>query len=279
MAIRKDSSTAMTVSRSSEDHAVVSVEVSGQSATVANDGNRAPDGCKYPHCEQGKHEGSKGYCLQHCCLAAPHNSCDKARLIDDGSFFCETHTCEAQTCTAEVTGRGDRGDASRSCESHRPCARDGCSARCHTRDTGTTVKWCGLHYCHEASCQSDRAPGNRQYCREHICIEPMCGNGKLDMGSGRYCLDHQCKTDRCFERRDQRTTGSEHCALHICWVEHCPKPATVGRNRCDDHRHCREQGCKEYVFIEKGSEGDIRHPTCESRKSAVPYFIMSKPTT
>ncbi|KAH8773446.1 hypothetical protein F5883DRAFT_24889 [Diaporthe sp. PMI_573] len=219
-------------------------------------------GCKYPHCEHGKHEGSKGYCPQHCCLAAPHNSCDKPRLVDDGSFFCETHTCEAQTCTAEVAGRGERGDASRSCESHRRCARDGCPARCHTRDTGTTVKWCGLHYCHEPSCQSDRAAGNRQYCREHICMEPMCGNGKLDMGSGRYCLDHQCKTDRCFERRDQRTPGAEHCALHACWVEHCPRPAAVGRNRCDDHRYCREQGCKEYIFIEKGPEGDIKYPTC-----------------
>lgn len=147
-----------------------------------------------------------------------------------------------------------------------------------------TVKWCGLHYCHEPSCQSDRAPGNRQYCREHICLEPMCGNGKLDMTSGRYCLDHQCKTERCFERRDQRTPGTDQCALHICWVEQCPKPATVGRNRCDDHRNCREQGCKEYIFIEKGPEGDIKHPTCENRESALAInllflFITLKPST
>ncbi|KKY30827.1 hypothetical protein UCDDA912_g09253 [Diaporthe ampelina] len=226
-------------------------------------------GCKYPHCENVKHEGSKGCCTRHCCLAAPRNSCDKPRLVDDGSFFCEVHTCEAQTCTAEVAGKGEKGDASRSCESHRRCAREGCSARCHTRDTGTTVKWCGLHYCQEASCQSDRAPGNKQYCREHICMEPMCANGKLDMGAGRYCMDHQCKTDRCLERRDQRTPGSEHCTLHICWVGNCPKPATAGKNRCDDHRYCREQGCKEYIFIEKGPEGEIKYPTCENRESPV----------
>lgn len=201
----------------------------------------------------------------HCCLAAPHNSCDKPRLVDDGSFFCEVHTCEAQTCTAEVAGRGEKGDVSRSCEKHRRCARDGCSRPCHTRDTGAAVKWCGLHYCHEASCQNDRAPGNNQHCREHVCIEPLCASGKKDMGTGRYCMDHQCKTDRCLERRDQRVRGSEYCALHICWVERCPKPAAVA-NRCDDHRLCREQGCKEYIFIEKGPEGDIKYPTCENRE-------------
>lgn len=264
----------MTVSPSSTD-AVVTVELPAGKC-VADRRIRAPDGCKYPHCEHGKHEGSKGYCPQHCCLAAPHNWCDKPRLVDDGSFFCETHTCEAQTCTAEVAGRGDRGDASRSCESHRRCAREGCTARCHTRDTGATVKWCGLHYCQEASCQGERAAGNRHHCREHTCMEPMCGNGRLDMGAGRYCVDHQCKTERCFERRDQRTPGTEHCALHVCWVEHCPKPATLGRNRCDDHRYCREQGCKEYIFIERGPEGDIRYPACENRESPVPFFGSSE---
>ncbi|KAI3401187.1 hypothetical protein diail_333 [Diaporthe ilicicola] len=234
------------------------------------------DGCKYQHCEHSKHEGSKGYCPQHSCLAAPHSSCDKPRLVDDGSFFCEVHTCEAQTCRAEVAGRGDKGDASRSCDKHRRCARDGCSGPCHTRDTGATVKWCGLHYCQEASCPSDRAPGNKQYCKDHVCMEPLCGAGKQDMGTGRYCLDHQCKTDKCLERRDQRARGSEHCALHICWVERCPKPAAVG-NRCDDHRYCREQGCKGYIFIEKGPEGDIKYPTCENRELSKPPSMMNQP--
>lgn len=235
---------------------------------------RAPDGCRYPHCEQVKREGSKGYCPRHCCLAAPHGSCEKPRLVDDGSLFCETHTCEAQTCTAEVAGRGEMGDASRSCDNHRRCAREGCTGRCHTRDTGMTVKWCGLHYCEEASCQSERALGNRHHCSEHTCMEPMCGNGKLDMAAGRYCLDHECRTERCFERRDHRTPRSEYCALHVCWVDHCPKPAALGRNRCDDHRYCREHGCREYIHIERGPEGDILYPACETRETPGPSLII-----
>lgn len=227
-------------------------------------------GCKYGHCERGKHEGSKGYCREHCCVAGPANSCERARLAEEGSLFCETHTCEAQTCRAEVAGRGDRGDASRSCESHRRCGREGCPAPCHTRDTGVTVRWCGLHYCHEPSCQSERASAdlNSRYCTAHTCLEPLCASGRLDMGAGRYCLDHQCRTDRCPERRDQRTPGTDHCPLHVCWVEHCPRPATAGTNRCLDHRYCREQGCREYILVERGPEGDdIRHPTCDHRES------------
>lgn len=223
-------------------------------------------GCRYAHCAQGREEGSKGYCRQHCCVAGPHNSCDRARLVEEGSLFCEAHTCEAQTCRAEVAGRGERGDASRSCPRHRRCGREGCAERCHRRDTGSTARWCGLHYCHEPSCQGGRAPGSSQHCSEHTCLEPMCGNGKHDMGSGRYCLDHQCRTEGCLERRDQRTPGAHHCALHACRAEHCPRPATAGTSTCDDHRCCREQGCREYVLVEKGPQGDIRHPTCDHRE-------------
>ncbi|KUI68001.1 hypothetical protein VM1G_03146 [Cytospora mali] len=221
-------------------------------------------GCKYPHCEQNKQESSKGYCPQHSCLAKPHKTCDQPRLVGDGSFFCEKHTCESATCTAEVDGRGDKGDPSRSCEQHRRCASEGCSGPCFRRDTGATVRWCGLHYCHRDPCPEARAVGNDKYCERHICVEPLCGAGRKDMGGGgRFCADHQCKTEGCLDRRDQRVRGSEHCALHICWVEGCPRPAVAAGNRCDVHRECREAGCREYIFVEKGMGEEMKYPTCE----------------
>ncbi|KAG8162309.1 hypothetical protein KVR01_008074 [Diaporthe batatas] len=216
---------------------------------------------RFRYCgDHGPSGGSRGYCRQHCW-------CDRARLVEEGSLFCEAHTCEAATCRAEVAGRGERGErgeAGGSCDDHRRCGRDGCEGRCHRRDTGAAARWCGLHYCHEPTCQGERAAGSRQHCRDHTCLEPLCGSGRLDMGAGRYCADHQCRTGGCLERRDQTTPAADHCAVHSCRVRHCARPAAAGSDRCEDHGYCREQGCREYVLVERGPQGDtIRHATCD----------------
>ncbi|KAK7746762.1 hypothetical protein SLS53_001950 [Cytospora paraplurivora] len=210
------------------------------------------------------------------------NTCDQPRLVGAGSLLCEKHTCEWPTCTAEVEGKGEKGDPSRCCDRHRRCARDGCDAPCFRRDTdaaaGAALRWCGLHYCRAEGCGEGRAGDNEMYCERHVCLEPLCGGGKkkaagvAGLGTaagvgGRFCADHQCKTDGCLERRDQRLRGSEHCALHICWVEGCSKPASAAAgsgNRCDIHRECREVGCREYVYVERGPGEEVIYPTCET---------------
>ncbi|ROW10714.1 hypothetical protein VPNG_05109 [Cytospora leucostoma] len=211
---------------------------------------------------------------------------EKFRYCSDrtGSLLCERHTCEWPTCTAEVEGKGERGDPSRSCDRHRRCARDGCGAPCSRRDTDAgpvvLLRWCGLHCCRAEGCTEGRAVDNEMYCERHVCLEPLCGGGKkrvtgvtgLGTGAGagvggRFCADHQCKADGCLERRDQRVRGSEHCALHICWVEGCSRPASAAAagsgNRCDVHRECREVGCREYVYVERGPGEEVKYPTCE----------------
>ncbi|ROV95139.1 hypothetical protein VSDG_05863 [Cytospora chrysosperma] len=247
-------------------------------------------GCRYPHCEQTKHEGSRGYCPQHSCLAnkARKDACDQPRLVQDGSPFCERHTCEWPTCTAEAEGRGERGDAGRSCEQHRRCAAEGCAGACFRRDTGAALRWCGLHYCHRDPCPEPRAPGSERFCDRHVCVEPTCGAGRKEevaKRGGRFCADHQCRADGCLERRDLRVRGAEYCALHICWVEGCPRPAaaaagnhrcpasTPGGTQCDKRldsgqRYCRDHSC------ELSSCGDQRRPDslqyCPAHRCAAP---------
>jgi hypothetical protein len=108
-------------------------------------------------------------------------------------------------------------------------------------------------------------------------VEPACGAGRKEeaaaKGRARFCADHQCRADGCLERRDLRVRGGEYCALHICWVEGCPRPAApaAGNHRCEIHQECREGGCRGYIYVEKGAGEDIRYPTCENRESSSPY--------
>lgn len=192
--------------------------------------------------------------------------------MDTASFFCERHTCEAGTCTAEVEGKGEKGDPSRYCDHHRRCAASGCVRRCHTRDTLVTTRWCGAHYCQTESCEEQRSAHSGKYCGTHLCLEPGCGKGKKDMGGGRFCADHQCKTDGCMERRDQRARGAEHCPLHLCVIEGCPRPA-AGGSRCENHRYCSVNGCREWIHIEKGPDCDIKYPECEQRESLASFLV------
>ncbi|ROV89115.1 hypothetical protein VMCG_09880 [Cytospora schulzeri] len=219
---------------------------------------------KFRYCS----DRSKGYCPQHSCLAKPHkNTCDQPRLVQDGSPFCEKHTCESPTCTAEVDGSGNPGDAGRSCDQHRRCAAEGCAGPCFRRDTGAGLRWCGLHYCHRDPCAERRAAGSEGYCEGHVCVEVMCGAGRKEMGGGggggRFCADHQCRAEGCLERRDLRVRG-----------DHKPKcPAsTLGGTQCDKRldngqRYCKDHSC------ELASCNDQRRPDslqyCPGHKCSV----------
>lgn len=79
-----------------------------------------------------------------------------------------------------------------------------------------------------------------------------------------FCEEHTCKAEGCNVRRER---DAEHCGRHICRVEDCVKPAAAGANRrCDVHRRCAVEGCKEWIYIERGPDGDIRWPECENRE-------------
>lgn len=86
------------------------------------------------------------------------------------------------------------------------------------------------------------------------------------MGGGRFCADHQCRAEGCAERRDSRAPGAEHCALHLCLVEGCTRPAAAGRTRCENHRYCAVEGCREWIYVAAGADGDVRYPECEKRE-------------
>lgn len=135
-----------------------------------------------------------------------------------------------------------------------------------------TTRWCGLHYCTASdSCDEQRAEGSdTKFCREHICLEPGCHGGKVAVpAGGMFCVEHTCKTEGCNVRRERE---AEHCGGHICRVEDCMKPAMGANKRCDLHRRCVVEGCKEWIYIERGPEGDIRWPECENREFPIPFF-------
>lgn len=201
------------------------------------------------------------------------------------SSFCEKHTCEAGSCTAEVDGKGgDRGDAggaaARFCDNHRRCAADDCARRCHTRDSLVVARYCGAHYCRaNDSCDKPRSPASGEgYCAAHLCEEPGCSRPRADLlpGGGdeaRFCAEHECKADACRMRRAHRARDAEYCWVHLCCVPRCTKPARAGdprddegASRCEDHRRCHVGGCREWVYIEKGADGDVRHVECEKRE-------------
>lgn len=127
------------------------------------------------------------------------------------------------------------------------------------------TKWCGAHYCTALDqCDEKRAEGNDKFCRDHICLEPGCAGGKVS--GGHFCLDHTCKTDGCQVRRER---DAEHCGSHVCRVEDCVRPAAANR-RCDNHRRCTVESCKEWIYIEHGPDGDIKWPECEHREHLPP---------
>lgn len=124
------------------------------------------------------------------------------------------------------------------------------------------TRWCGAHYCTASDqCDEKRAEGSDKFCRDHICQEPGCHGGKVS--DGYFCIEHTCKTEGCRVRSERE---AQHCGSHLCRVEDCVRPAVANR-RCDHHRRCAVESCREWVYIEHGPEGEIRWPECENRES------------
>lgn len=260
------------------------------------------DGCAYPTCPLPRTREGIPCCAQHRCLQP---TCDRVRQVEEGSSFCDQHTCSLPCCNALASSTSSSDDVSNIssplppfCDLHRPCAREGCPRRCHTRETtGQTALFCGAHYCSVSDCPNQRKEGSSSsdpFCEEHSCVEIGCNKGRNQVEEGssnhcrpgaRFCADHECHAEegggrRCLERVDGRVKGAEYCPLHRCVVEDCSEPATggegSGRARCVNHRYCVVEGCKEWVFVERIGEDEVRrHPECEHRELFL--FILLTP--
>lgn len=135
------------------------------------------------------------------------------------------------------------------------------------------------------------ASSSEPFCEKHSCVEIGCNKARNHVEEGsrshyrpgaRFCADHECHAEEggrgCLERVDGRVKGAEYCPLHRCVVEGCSEPATggegSGRARCVNHRYCVVEGCKEWVFVEKIGEDEVRrHPECENREL---FFFLFK---
>lgn len=226
------------------------------------------DGCAYPTCASPRTREGIPCCPQHRCLQP---QCDRPRQVEDGSFFCDKHTCSVTSCNASASSSAE--DAPPFCELHRPCAHEGCPRRCHTREqTGQMAPFCGAHYCPVEGCPEERREGgNATFCEKHSCIEAGCFNGRSGQDEpSRFCVEHECQAEGCLARVDVRVRDAEHCPLHRCIVEGCAQPATTedGGARCANHRYCVVDGCREWVFVEKIGGDEVRHPECENRESS-----------
>lgn len=242
--------------------------------------NPSRDSCAHPQCTARRTDPSTANCPLHRCS---HRPCDNTRQPDSTSLFCDQHTCDSTHCTAEVDGEGDTDDPSRSCEAHRRCAAQNCPRRCHVRDDALglampTSLFCAAHCCRaEEGCDRQRAPQSRSWCSRHLCVERGC-LGRRESGpveAGRFCADHGCKSAGCAERRDVRVVGAEYCARHLCVVLGCARPGADGGVWCERHRYCDVEGCKRWIHVVAGVDGEVRYSQCEKRESFFSWFFSS----
>lgn len=228
------------------------------------------DACMAGDCT-GKRIGGENklkYCINHLCEAA---GCRDAKQSGGKFHYCVKHTCESEHCAGHSPGKGDSGSPGRFCDAHRRCARDGCGRRCHMRDSGETLRFCGDHYCHFAGCDEGRSPNSDGHCHRHACYRPAC-HGGIVAADARFCADHTCKAQLCLLERF-RSAG--WCAGHVCAQRDCNGQGSDSADAggyCEKHLRCVVPGCAETRL----TKGERTSEHCETRASVtVPTSPLS----
>ncbi|KAJ9150014.1 hypothetical protein NKR23_g4015 [Pleurostoma richardsiae] len=193
------------------------------------------------------------YCAEHLCSSP---GCRDPRR--GGPYpFCLKHTCQHLYCTSVVPGDSDPSSPWRFCETHRRCSRNGCSRRCHMRDSGSAANFCGEHYCQWVDgCGEERAAGAEGHWGRHRCKEAGCARG-IAAYEGWYCREHECDMMEC---RYPKLVG-DYCHSHTCQRRNCKKEARMD-GFCDNHQRCEVPGCKEDRLV----EGMKKHDRCDRHR-------------
>ena len=92
-----------------------------------------------------------------------------------------------------------------------------------------------------------------KYCEEHICGEDNCYEMRVEGSDvNGYCQEHKCKTEGCFNKK---IYGREFCGEHLCGFLDCNNKRETG-TYCLLHV-CKYEGCVNVVV--ENSQFCIEH--------------------